>query len=172
MVGVFESAIGASPALVVRSGAMPANCAATATGSVLVTINLAADWMSAPSGGSVQMNGTPEDTSADGTGLAGYYRINQGATCHEQGLVAETWLGSKAYLAGQQVSNDSGRCYRCITAGTSAASGGPTGTGANIADNTAAWQYVGLVDMTIANTSINAGQPVTITQWQVTAPGA
>jgi hypothetical protein len=35
-----------------------------------------------------------------------------------------------------------GNVYTCTVAGTSAASGGPTGTGASIADNTVTWQFI------------------------------
>jgi len=37
-----------------------------------------------------------------------------------------------------------GNLYTCTTAGTSAASGGPTGTGASITDGTAVWKYSGV----------------------------
>lgn len=53
------------------------------------------------------------------------------------------WQASKAYALGDLVANDSTlRVYRCVTAGTSAASGGPTGTSGTITDNTAQWVYV------------------------------
>ncbi len=50
------------------------------------------------------------------------------------------WLANTAYVLNQQVVNN-GLYYRCITAGTSAASGGPTGVATSVADNTAAWAY-------------------------------
>ncbi len=44
---------------------------------------------------------------------------------------------------GQIVTNDApSRDYVCVTSGTSAASGGPTGTGAGIVDGTCVWDYV------------------------------
>jgi hypothetical protein len=52
------------------------------------------------------------------------------------------WAGSTAYTVGQRVVNDTGKLYECITAGTSAASGGPTGTSQDITDGTAHWKYV------------------------------
>lgn len=62
------------------------------------------------------------------------------------------WVGSTAYTAGpvgaadiNVVSNDSGKLYMCKTPGTSASSGGPTGTGADITDGTAHWTYVGMI---------------------------
>jgi len=57
------------------------------------------------------------------------------------------WQGSTAYSLGERVHNDSpNRLYECVTAGTSASSGGPTGTGTSISDGTAEWDYVVDVD--------------------------
>jgi len=52
------------------------------------------------------------------------------------------WQSTHAYVAGEWVQNG-GNAYRCQTGGTSASSGGPTGTGLAIADGTAVWNYVG-----------------------------
>src|SRR5690606_12195516 len=49
------------------------------------------------------------------------------------------WLPNTAYVVGQVVTNGPG-IYQCTTAGTSAASGGPTGTGSGITDGTVVWQ--------------------------------
>lgn len=57
-------------------------------------------------------------------------------------LLIPAWASGTAYKKGQVVQNDSGKMYRCITAGTSAGSGGPTGTASDITDNTAHWAYV------------------------------
>jgi hypothetical protein len=51
------------------------------------------------------------------------------------------WLPATSYGLGAQVSNG-GLSYQCTTAGTSAASGGPSGTGATITDGTAVWKFV------------------------------
>lgn len=48
------------------------------------------------------------------------------------------WAGSTAYGAGWIVKNNN-ILYICITSGTSASSGGPTGTAADITDGTAHW---------------------------------
>lgn len=57
------------------------------------------------------------------------------------------WAASTAYSAtpGSRsvVTNDGGRAYICTTAGTSAGSGGPTGEGTAITDNTAVWRWLG-----------------------------
>lgn len=52
------------------------------------------------------------------------------------------WQSATAYAVGAYVTNDTSKAYVCVTAGISAASGGPTGTGDAIADNTAAWDFV------------------------------
>ena len=41
---------------------------------------------------------------------------------------APDWAASTAYVVGDKVKNDSGKIYTCSIAGTSAGSGGPTGT--------------------------------------------
>jgi hypothetical protein len=59
---------------------------------------------------------------------------------------ATAWTASHGYVAtaGQRsVVRNGGRCYICLASGTSAASGGPTGTGADIVDGTAHWRYLG-----------------------------
>jgi len=106
---VWESTIGASPILRIRTGAQPANCAASRTGTVLATVNLPSDWMAAASGGVKSKSGTWEDTSADATGTAGHYEImdSSGTTCHEQGTVTATGGGgdmtvdNTSFAAGQ-----------------------------------------------------------------------
>jgi hypothetical protein len=52
------------------------------------------------------------------------------------------WAGSTAYLVGARVKNGA-NLYQCITAGTSAGSGGPTGTTADITDGGAHWRWFG-----------------------------
>ncbi len=52
------------------------------------------------------------------------------------------WQATTAYVEDDLVTNDTGKTYRCVTAGTSAGSGGPTGTGAAITDGTVVWDYV------------------------------
>ncbi len=57
------------------------------------------------------------------------------------------WVGATLYssTAGSRdvVTNDGGRCYICLTAGTSAGSGGPTGEDADITDGTVHWRFLG-----------------------------
>lgn len=104
-----ETAIGVSAILKILTGAPPANCAATDTGTVLATLNLPSDWMAAASAGSKAKSGTWEDTSADATGTAGHFRLfaSDGTTCHAQGTVTTSGGGgdmivdSVSFTAGQ-----------------------------------------------------------------------
>jgi hypothetical protein len=59
--------------------------------------------------------------------------------CGEQ---ATPWQASHTYGVGERVTNDTLKTYTCTTAGKSAAAGGPTGVGSEIADGTAEWDYV------------------------------
>lgn len=91
----YETTIGASAVLKVRSGAQPANCAAADSGDVLATLALPADWMNAASGGTKTLAGTWEDLAADATGTAGHFRVyaSDGTTCGLQGSVTATGGG-------------------------------------------------------------------------------
>lgn len=67
-----------------------------------------------------------------------------GWVCSTAGWLAAAWAISTAYaVPGHVVINDSGKAYALVTAGTSASSGGPTGTGSSITDGTCVWQYIG-----------------------------
>lgn len=95
LLDAIETELGASPVLKIRSGAVPANCAAADSGTVLATCNLPADAMAAASGGSKAKSGTWEDTSADNTGTAAHFRLykSDGTTCVLQGTVTATGGG-------------------------------------------------------------------------------
>jgi hypothetical protein len=117
----YETTIGTAPTLEIRTGSPPANCAAADTGTVLATITLPSDWLTAASAGVKALSGTWQDASADNTGTAGHFRLKQGATCHDQGTITATGGGG---------------------------------------------------DMTLDNTSIASGQPVTVTTFGVSMGGA
>ncbi len=53
-----------------------------------------------------------------------------------------SWANTTAYVVGDRRTNAT-RCYICITAGTSAGSGGPTTTSDDITDGTVHWRYMG-----------------------------
>jgi len=69
------------------------------------------------------------------------------------------WAPSTSYAVGNRRSNG-GNAYQCIAAGTSASSGGPSGTGSSITDGGAKWKFLASVDY------------VTIASWASGIPGA
>lgn len=81
-----ETTTGATAKLRIYTGAAPANCAAAATGTLLVDMTLPADWMATASSGSKAKSGTWSGTGV-AAGTAGYFRIvdNAGTTAHIQG---------------------------------------------------------------------------------------
>ena len=103
---------GGTAILKIRNSALPANCAAADTGTVLATLTLPASWMGAASGGSIVMAGTWEDTSADASGTAAHFRVykNDGTTVVIQGDVTATSGGgamevdNTVFAAGQSFS--------------------------------------------------------------------
>lgn len=105
----IETAIGTGAVLKIRTGAPPANVAATATGTVLATLTLPSDWMAAASSGTKAKLGTWEDSSADATGTAAHFEIcaSDGTTRHLQGTVTVTDGGgdmtvdNTSFAAGQ-----------------------------------------------------------------------
>ncbi|KQZ31670.1 hypothetical protein ASD50_15060 [Mesorhizobium sp. Root552] len=105
----FETTVGTSPILKIRTGAQPANCAAADAGTVLASLTLPSDWMANASSGTKAKSGTWQDSSADATGTAAHYRIyaSDGVTCHEQGSVTATGGGgdltvdNTSFAAGQ-----------------------------------------------------------------------
>jgi hypothetical protein len=74
---------------------------------------------------------------------------NEPSTTQGFSYHTDPWAPSTAYALREVVTNDDAgtdRDYICVTAGTSAGSGGPTGTGTGITDGTVTWDY--LVDNT------------------------
>ena len=107
-----ETATGASAKLRIYTGSAPANCAAAATGTVLVEMALPADWMNAASAASKTKLGTWSGTGA-AAGTAGYFRIvdNAGTTAHVQGTcgqgTGDLSLDNTNIAVGQTVSVNS-----------------------------------------------------------------
>lgn len=96
----LETAVGTSAVLKIRTGSAPATCATADAGTVLATITLPSDWMSAASSGSKSKLGTWEDTAADATGTAAHWRLyaSDGSTCHAQGTITATGGGGDMTL--------------------------------------------------------------------------
>lgn len=105
----WETTIGTSAVLKIRTGAQPANCAAADSGTVLATLTLPSDWMAAAGSGSKAKSGTWEDLSADAAGTAAHFRLyaSDGTTCGSQGSVTATGGGgdmtvdNTSFAAGQ-----------------------------------------------------------------------
>lgn len=106
----IETTISTAPIMRIRTGSPPASCATADSGTVLATLTLPSDWMTAASGGSKAKSGTWQDASADAAGTAGHFRIyNSGdTTCHMQGTVSATGGGgdmtvdNAVFASGQQ----------------------------------------------------------------------
>lgn len=94
-----ETTVGASAKLYIRSGAKPTACADADSGTLLATLDLPSDWMSAASSGSKAKNGTWTGTG-EAAGSAGHFRIKDsgGTTCHLQGSVTATSGGGDMEL--------------------------------------------------------------------------
>jgi len=103
----FESTTGASAILRILSGTVPATCATAQSGTLLASLSLPSDWMSAASAGSKALLGTWQDTSADATGTAGYFRIldSTGTTCHAQGTITATGGGGDLTLDNTSIAS-------------------------------------------------------------------
>ena len=109
----IEVTAGASCAMEIRTGAQPADCATANSGTILVTIDLPADWMAAAASGQKAKSGTWQDASADGAGTAAHFRVfnsqatKDETTCFMQGSVGEgsgdLSLDNEIIAAGQQV---------------------------------------------------------------------
>ena len=107
----WETAIGVSAVLKIRTGAQPATPGTADSGTVLASMTLPSDWMNPASGGTKTKLGTWQDLVADNTGTGAHYRIyaSDGTTCHEQGSYTLTGGGgdmtgdSTSFTAGQSV---------------------------------------------------------------------
>lgn len=100
MLDAIETTIGTGAVLKFRTGAQPATCATADSGTVVATLTLPSDWMSAAASGAKALLGTWSDTSADATGTIAHYRIyaSDGTTCGEQGSVTITGGGGDITL--------------------------------------------------------------------------
>ena len=107
----IETTIGTSAILKIRTGSVPANCAAADSGTVVATINLPSDWMAAASAASKGKLGTWTDASADAAGTGGHFRIydSGGSTCHWQGTYTIT--GGGGDMTGDAVVFNAGQAF-------------------------------------------------------------
>ena len=105
----IETTIGTSPVLRIRTGSAPSAPSDSDSGTVLATVSLPSDWMTAASGGIKDKDGTWSTTASD-TGTAGHFRLyaSDGVTCHQQGTVgvssADMIVDSVSFTSGQTFS--------------------------------------------------------------------
>ena len=109
-----ESTIGTAPKLRFLTGAIPVNCAAAQTGTLLAEISLPSDWMGAAALGVKEKLGTWTGT-ASAAGDIGYYRImnTAGTVCHEQGSV--TPVGGGGAITVSNISVTVGQTITILT---------------------------------------------------------
>ena len=110
----IETAIGTTPVLKIYdlTAGAPADVSASITGTILATMTLPSDWAAAASAGAKALLGTWQDTSADNSGIADFFRLfaSDGTTCHMQGTVSLTagggdmTLDNTSITSGQAVS--------------------------------------------------------------------
>ena len=157
--------------LVLLSGAMPATPEAALSGNTtLATATYAATAFAAPtfSGGNMQaagsFTGNVNPVANGGCTFARQYKAD-GTTVIADYTVGSAWIASNVTAVGQYCTNG-GNTYKCTAAGTSAASGGPTGTGSGIVDGTVTWNYIGagqLFDVLMGNCNVQVGTAVSFT---------
>lgn len=82
-----------------------------------------------------------------------YYSESDGTWAEGQAGGTVPWAPTTLYEAGNLVVND-GNVYQCTLTGTSAGSGGPTGVGSGITDNTTEWDFVAVFSPTNYGTSL------------------
>lgn len=107
----IETAIGASPKLQLRSGALPANTAATDAGNLLVEIALPSDWLETAATGVKTIKGTWTGTgtaAAGGGSNAGHFRIKNtaGTVTHVQGTITITGGGGDMELDNPNIAQN------------------------------------------------------------------
>lgn len=96
----IETTAGTGAILKLRTGAQPATCATADSGTVVASLTLPSDWMSAAAAGAKAKLGTWSDTSADSTNTAAHWRLyaSDGTTCCAQGSVTITGGGGDLTL--------------------------------------------------------------------------
>jgi hypothetical protein len=96
MIGQYETTLGTTPKLILRSGAPPAAANSVDSGTFLAILTLPSDWLNAASAGAVTLLGTWSGTGTS-AGTAGHYRLKDSTatstdntgTTHEQGTVGQ-----------------------------------------------------------------------------------
>jgi hypothetical protein len=84
----IESVIGESPTIEIRTGPEPATPASSATGTLLASIALPANWMNDALNGEKTKLGEWSTNSAAATGNAGHFRFVTGGVCDITGTIS------------------------------------------------------------------------------------
>jgi hypothetical protein len=182
---LVESVVGTSPLLRIFSGAMPANCAAIDSGTLLATLTLPLDWMNAASGTTKTLLGSWTGTASAGAAATPtHFRIwNSGATvCGVQGTCGIntiintnalsaansnvlTFAATTGVVVGQMISGTGivpGSTVLALTGTTVTMSLASTAGVASAAAITFGY------DMPV-NGTITSGQTITVSTFQLTA---
>lgn len=87
---LIETTVGTSMKIRFLTGAMPANCAAAETGTLICEMTCPSNYFNAASGGAMEKTGTWSGTSV-ATGLIGYARFlnNAGSVVHGQATTSQ-----------------------------------------------------------------------------------
>lgn len=160
-------------AITLYNGTMPATPETALSGNTaLVAATYAATAFGAPS-----FSGGNETGSASFTESSYAPSTNGGATFARavestasnviaDYTVGSVWIASNVTAVGQFCTNG-GNTYQATGAGTTAASGGPSGTGSSITDGSVTWKYIGagqLFDVLMGNCNVQVGTSAEFTQ--------
>lgn len=155
------------------NGTQPVDANAALSGNTLLAeLTFSATAFGAAASGTATANAITADSSADATGKPTFARIfeSDGTTVVVQLRAALAWLGSTAYSIGDKSSNGA-NTYIVTTAGTSASSGGPTGTGTGITDGSVVWNFDGVNEVVMTGGStITATGNVSVSACTLTQP--
>jgi hypothetical protein len=159
----------------IYGGTPPADANAALSGNTLLAVlPMSATAFAPAAAGVATANAITADSSADATGRPTFARLleSDGTTVVAQLRCALAWLASTAYSVGDLATNGA-NTYRCTTAGTSTASGGPSGTGTGIADGTTVWAFDGPNEVALTGgASIIAGGTVSVTSLTCSQAGS
>lgn len=149
-----------------------------ATGDALDALaKLTGTLRAAPTESTVNLTltGTPTTVVAEGSRAANDAGTEFATDVDATIASVSAWAALTAYTLGQ-IRTNSSRVYIVITAGTSAASGGPTTTSTDITDGTVHWKYLGegtgTVDVTATATATGPLSAVAGTVTTIVTPVA
>jgi len=112
-----ETFIGTNVSLLIYTGLPPTDTSDAPTGTLLVAINLPADWMAAASSETKAKSGTWSGTAV-GTGTAGYFRICNGSPTDVGQIQGNVDLTSASPTADLTLDNTSITSGQTVTVST------------------------------------------------------